>query len=193
MEKNSIEKKLTESIETILGSRTDACTQSGYKTETNKNGDLVIKYKHKCYKDYTLSDKFGFIFLFCIVLVPLVTFFTTHLYYLSPLIILGIIVLLYFPFTNVENKCKKDFLQKILVPFMIISCLTTASYSWNRMNNFYENNADMKKEQIEKVNKNIPKWFYLIDFKKDKKSKITSQSNDFENSFKNVYLSSLTK
>ena len=161
METKVIEKKLDESIKCILGHKNNAIyLDNSYESKTNKKGDLVIKYKRKRYEDYALSDKFGFIWLFCVVLIPFITFFTTHLYYLSPFIIISVIFLLYFPFNNIENKCKKNFLEKILIPFMIISCLITASCSWNRMNSFYENNADMKKDQIEKVNKNIPKWFY---------------------------------
>ena len=45
---------------------------------------------------------------------------------------------------------------------MIITCIITGSTAWSRMNNMYEANANIRKEQIEKVHKNIPEWVYSI-------------------------------
>ena len=183
MEQN-IQKRMDESVSTLLSKVEDAKPNS-YKTKRDKNGNLIITYKKHVYEDYTISDKVGYIFLFCVLFIPITIFLTTHLFYLSPLIVLLVIGCFYYLFCQHENKPQRRFLKRILTPLMIVSCLLSTSYSWNRMNSKYESNANMKKSQIEKVNKNIPKWLYSIDFKKEKKNLETSLSNNtFEDTFK---------
>lgn len=165
----TIDKRLDESIREILKSTNNAVSNSKYNYES-KNGKLIIKYNKKKENDFDIAEKFGYILLFCLI-VCVLTFILTHLYYLSFFIILVCIIFLLIPFNCVVNPVKKAFFSKIVFPFMIATCLITTAISWSRMNNMYETNANVKKEQITKVHENIPYWVYDFKPKKVEKNK----------------------
>ena len=157
--KPQIDKRLDDSIRNIISSIPDI-KSSKYTYET-KNGNLKIKVDRKKEDDLPIPDKLGYLTMGC-SLIGILTFLITHVFYLTPLIMLFLIVLLYIPFSYIPSKMVRLFLQKILIPFMIITCIITGSTAWSRMNNMYEANANIRKEQIEKVHKNIPEWVYSI-------------------------------
>lgn len=166
----NIKKKMDESVSNLL-SKVENANPDSYTTKTDNKGNLIITYKKKKskYEDYTIADKVGYIFMFCIIFIPIIIFLTTHLFYLSPVLILIIIGFFYYLFCYHENIPQRKFLKQILIPLMVVSCLLSSSYTWNRMNNKYESNANMRKSQIERVHNNIPKWVYSIEFDKKKK------------------------
>ena len=163
IKKPEVDKRLDDSIRTII-SNIPGIKSSKYTFES-KNGNLKIKVDKKKEDDMPIADKLGYISMFCL-LVGILTFLTTHVFYLSPFIILFIIVLLYIPLNYISSIMVRLFAQQILIPFMIITCIITASVAWSRMNNMYEADANIRKEQITKVHENIPKWVYSI--KKEK-------------------------
>ena len=164
----SVDKRLDASIREIL--KTVPGAENADYNYRSKNGKLIIKYNKKKLKDYDISEKFGYILLFCFI-TSLLTFTFTHVFYLSFLIILSGIFILLIPFNTIVNSVKKTFFIKIIFPFMVASCLFTTALSWSRMNYLYETNASIKKEQITKVHENIPYWIYDFKVKKVENNK----------------------
>lgn len=158
---SNIDKKLSETIESILSKISNA-KSNDYTIKTNKNKDLIITYHKNLYGNgYTKRDTIGMIFVWCLFITPLVTFITTHLFYLSPIFLLVLICSLYYFDKDIDDY-KNEFNKKIVIPLMICSLLITTSLTYNRMNKLYEENADMKKEQLTKVHENVPKWVYKL-------------------------------
>lgn len=156
---SKIDKKLSETIESIL-SKIPKAKSNNYTIKTNKNNDLIITYrKNLTGEKYSVTEAVGMILFYCLFLVPGITFITTHLFYLSPIFLFVIICLLTY-FDKDVSDYKNEFNKKILIPLMICSLLITTSNTYNRMNKLYEENADMKKEQLTKVHENVPKWIY---------------------------------
>lgn len=158
---SNIDKKLTELIESILSKMPNA-KSNDYTIKTNKNKDLIITYHKDLYGNgYTKCDSIGMILVWCLFVIPTITFITTHLFYLSPIFLLVLICSLFY-FDKESDDYKNEFNKKILIPLMICSLLITTSLTYNRMNKLYEENADMKKEQLTKVHENVPKWIYKL-------------------------------
>ena len=158
---SNIDKKLSETIENIL-SKIPKAKSNDYTIKTNKNNDLIITYrKNLTGEKYSVTDAIGMTFFWCFFITPFVTFITTHLFYLSPIFLFGLICLLAH-FDRDDSDYKNEFNKKIFISLMICSLLITTSLTYNRMNKLYEENADMKKEQLTKVHENIPKWIYKL-------------------------------
>ena len=130
-----------------------------YTVDSDK-GKIKIKILSK-EKTETLdgSEKLGYI-LICCLCFSVLNYIFTHLFYLTPLITIGIIIFLYVFYSNFKNN--KIFLQKVLVPCLLISCLLSSCIAYNRMNNLYTADVNMQKEEIIKVHENIPKWVYSL-------------------------------
>ena len=158
---SNIDKKLSETIESILSKISNA-KSNDYTIKTNKNKDLIITYrKNLTGEKYSVTDVVGMTFFWCLFITPFVTFMATHLFYLSPIFLFGLICLLAY-FDRDDSDYKNEFNKKILIPLMFCSLLITTSLTYNRMNKLYEENADMKKEQLTKVHENVPKWVYKL-------------------------------